>query len=38
MAGVLDDTAEKTISVVTKATNEEFSIEVFKDAVRYFLF
>ena len=32
--GVMDDTAEKTISTVSKAADEEFSMEFFKDAVR----
>lgn len=35
MAGVMDDTAEKTINVVSKSADEEFSMEIFKDAVRY---
>ena len=35
MAGVMDDTAEKTISMVSKAADEEFSMDFFKDAVRY---
>ena len=35
MAGVMDDTAEKTLSMVSKAADEEFSMEFFKDAVRY---
>jgi len=35
VVGVMDDTAEKTINVVSKSADEEFSMEVFKDAVRY---
>lgn len=34
VAGVMDDTAEKTINAVSKSADEEFSIEIFKDAVR----
>lgn len=30
----MDDTAEKTIHTVSKAADEEFSIDFFKDAVR----
>lgn len=32
----MDDTAEKTRSIVTKSTDEEFSMEFFRDAVRYY--
>lgn len=35
VAGVMDDTAEKTITMVSKAADEEFSMDFFKDAVRY---
>ena len=35
VAGVMDDTVEKTISTVSKAPDEEFSMDFFKDAVRY---
>ena len=31
----MDDTAEKTINAVSKSADEEFSMEIFKDAVRY---
>ena len=31
----MDDTAEKTISAVSKSADEEFSMEMFKDTVRY---
>lgn len=34
VAGIMDDTAEKTRSIVAKSTDEEFSMEFFKDAVR----
>ena len=35
VAGVMDDTVEKTIQTVSKAPDEEFSMDFFKDAVRY---
>ena len=35
VAGVMDDTVEKTIRTVSKAPDEEFSMDFFKDAVRY---
>lgn len=34
VAGVMDDTVEKTIRTVSKAPDEEFSMDFFKDAVR----
>ena len=35
VAGVMDDTAQKTISTVSTAADDDFSMEFFKDAVRY---
>lgn len=32
----MDDTAQKTISTVSTAADDDFSMEFFKDAVRYF--
>ncbi|KAM7447785.1 G protein-coupled receptor kinase 6 [Porites harrisoni] len=34
VAGVMDDTAQKTISTVSTAADDDFSMEFFKDAVR----
>ena len=31
----MDDTAQKTISTVSTAADDDFSMEFFKDAVRY---
>jgi len=33
----MEDTAEKTTGMVSRAADEEFSMEFFKDAVRYLL-
>ena len=35
VAGIMDDTAEKTLNTVSKSADEEFSMDFFKDAVRY---
>lgn len=32
----MDDTAQKTVSTVSTAADDDFSMEFFKDAVRYF--